>query len=143
MLYETLKKDRIQAMKDRKDVEKTLLGTLVGQIDNEASKSGLKTEPKSDAHVVAVVKKFLDDNTFTQQHEKNPQELIRLVTEAETLKSYLPQQLTTDELKAIIIDEFGCTVKAAPKGTVMKFLKDNHAGKYDGKAAAAVFDELQ
>lgn len=142
-LYETLKADRIQAMKDRNQIAKDLLGTLVGQIDLDASRSNLKYVPKSDLHAINLIKKFLDDNSFTQSVSKDEVELIRLRAEEVILNSYLPKQLSEAELEAILIEKFGCAIKAEPKGSVMKFLKENHAGNYDGKLAAAVFDRLQ
>lgn len=143
MLYDTLKADRIQAMKDRDQVKKDLLGTLVGQVDLDASKPGLKHEPKSDLHCIALIKKFLDDNRYTQSMVTDEAETARLKREAEVLNSYMPKQLTAEELRTVIVDEFGCPVRGGTlKGEVMKFLKANYGGNYDGKLAAQVHDEL-
>lgn len=142
MLYETLKSDRIQAMKDRKAVEKQILGTLVGQIELESSKPSLKVEPKSDLHCVGVIKKFLDDLTFTKEHTTDADDLARNAIEIKTLQSYMPTQLSEKELEAVIITTFGCALTKEKKGQVMGYLKQNHASNYDGKLAASVFDRL-
>lgn len=138
-LYEQIKKDRIQAMKDRNEIKKSELSTLFGEIDLQASKPGLKFEPKSDLHVVAVVKKFLDDNKMTQE---NGGDAAELAIRAAVLREYLPVQLTAAELSAIIIAEFGQPLQKKQKGEVLKFLKNGYPGQFDGLDAVTAFDDI-
>ena len=137
-LYETLKQDRIQAMKNRQTLERDLLSTLVGQIELESSKN-IKYVPKSDEHVIAVLKKFIDDCKFNIQ--QNDSKIDIYTQELSVLEKYLPSQLNEDQIQTIIRSTFD-NLEAKDKGRVMKFFKDNHSGLYDGKLVSSVFEKL-
>lgn len=65
--------------------------------------------------------------------------LLLIKKEIEILEYYLPKQLTDFELEEII----NSLIKdGSDKGAIMKYLKDNVAGQYDGKKAASIIDLL-
>ena len=126
MLYQQIKSARVAALKSGDKMTATTLVTLLGEL------SRLDSKEPSDAQVVGVVQKMLKGIEDIQKVRPSEE----LTQEAATLKAYLPQMLTEDELKSIIAEarSNGITVM----GELMKHLKDNYAGRYDGKVAAGL-----
>ena len=133
-LYITIKADALQARKQRDTATATSLTTLIGELETFAKNAGREL---TDADVTAFVQKTL----------KNVDEVLRLasqesssyltaVDERKLFEKYLPQQLTTDELKSLIDDYVEAGAKNV--GDVMKLLKANYNGQYDGAAASTI-----
>jgi len=130
-LIEKIKAEQLEARKSRDSVRASLLTTLLGEVGLVAKNAGHANA--TDEEVVAMVKKFIKNN------ESIPESARHAVHDAELaiLNSYLPQQLTADQ-----IQQFFAFMQPANKGAAMKLLKEHHAGQYDGKLAAQVFDSL-
>lgn len=135
-LLQKLQADQLNARKAKDSAKASLLTTLLGEIDTEAKRSG---KPTADQDVLATVRKFLkgvNENIVIAGERRDSTWLDTLEAERDTLNSYLPQQMTKEEIAIALVMEL------KDKGKMMKFLKDNFAGKYDGKLAAQVVDEL-
>lgn len=130
MLLQQIKVDQLAARITKDSIKTALLTTLIGDAEMVGKNASRAT---TDDEVVAVIKKFLKNNLEFQKHVTND----NLTTEQLILESYLPKQLTTDELIEIITNNFGDELKSK-KGAIMKFLKENYAGLYDGATAAKV-----
>lgn len=130
MLLKKIKADQLAARIAKNSIKTALLTTLIGDAEMVGKNASRDT---TDDEVVAVIKKFLKNNLEFQKHVTNDD----LTTEQKILESYLPKQLTTDELIEIITNNFGDELKSK-KGAIMKFLKENYAGLYDGSVAAKV-----
>lgn len=126
MLYQQIKTDRIAHLKSGDKAAATTLVTLLGEL------SRLDSKEPSDAQVVGVIQKMLKG--IEDMQKVRPSE--ELTQEAATLKAYLPQLLSEEELISIIAEarSNGITVM----GELMKHLKDHYAGRYDGKLAAGL-----
>jgi uncharacterized protein YqeY len=126
MLYNQIKSDRIAHLKSGDKAAATTLVTLLGEL------SRLDSKDPSDAQVVGVIQKMLKG--IEDMQKVRPSE--ELTQEAATLKAYLPQLLSEEELISIIAEarSNGITVM----GELMKHLKDHYAGRYDGKLAAGL-----
>ena len=136
-IFETIKADSIVHRKAKSEVV-GLYSTLIGEIQNEASrdKSGDKTI--TDVLVIKILKTF----------SKNLEETARIsgettvagvtaLHEKSIIDWYIPKQMTENDLR-IAINHSGFTnIK-----DIMSFLKTNHAGNYDGKIASAVAKEF-
>lgn len=140
MLFNQIKSERMQARKDRGNsamqIKASLLTTLLGEIETETKATGI-TEV-SDSLVMAKCKKFIKGLEEVEKNAKvgdvaHSEALIEL----QILESYLPKQLTEEELAAIIIE-----LDADNMGQVMKHLKENYSGQYDGKVASQVAKEI-
>lgn len=130
-LFEQILKDRQLARLAKDDLKSTVLTVLAGEVERLKGK-----EEITDTRVVAIVKKMLADNeqvllVTTQEH-------IRGVVkeEAEILTSYLPKQLTDQEIATIIASNDLNSIKE-----VMQFFKTNYAGQYDGKQVKEIFTQ--
>lgn len=152
LLIDRIRKEQIEARKDRKTVAATLLTTLLGEA-NVVAKNAQREKP-TDEEVQAVVKKFLKGNTETQEaihkvagvqevhnHAYLSADVVDKLTVAKEeqaiLESYLPKQLSEDELKTIIKGALLGGIEMGV-GPLMGFLKARHTGEYDGKLASSV-----
>lgn len=122
MTVEQIKKDRIQAMKDKDTVKKNLLSTLLGEIENSPSKG-------DESIVIPTIKSLIKRLKEVSKYEDNAVELA-------ILENYLPKQLTEDQIRAIFADN-----GLEGVGPRMKFLKENYTGQYDGAVASKLAKE--
>lgn len=136
-ILDKIKATRKQAMLDGSKAVKDTLTTLMGEIETDAKRSG---KPATDADVIAKIKKFIKgiDETLPlvgQDSEKG----LALIMEKEYLQAFLPQQLTEEELTAVI---YGYVANGADNiGAIMKELKGEYEGQFDGKAASGIARE--
>ena len=134
-----LRKAQMHDKIDR-NVEISLLTTLF----SEASIPGKAARREStDAEVIAVIKKFVKNNDecmMSAGDRRDSDWCDRLSIERDVLDLFLPKQLTADELKEIIGGFVAANGIAGPKGTglVMKMLKEQYEGLYDGKIASDI-----
>jgi len=128
MLVDQLKEDRMTAMKARDAIAKTILTTLLGELEGAAKRN---QSDITDDMVIRTCKKFIASNLEVIAFDGN--NVDQLLDENIILHRFIPKQLTEDELYVIIE-----SLKADNLGTVMKHLKANHDGTYDGKLAAGV-----
>lgn len=127
-LMEQIKTQQIAARKAG-DPKASLLTTLLGEAAMVGKNAGRET---TDAEVVAVVKKFIKnvDETIAALQARN-QLFADFAVEREVLEQFLPMQLS----EAALIEVAKCQENMP---AFMKHLKENFAGKYDGKLAATV-----
>ena len=115
------------AMKMRDAPARTLLTTLLGELETAAKRD---QSDITDDMVIRTCKKFIVGNLEVIKLGSN---VDQLEGENVILRGFVPKQLTEAELYAIIEG-----LEADNLGTVMKHLKANHDGTYDGKLAASV-----
>lgn len=120
-------------MKERDAIKKTLLTTLIGELESDFKRDGIET---SDELVMAKITKFTKAIKDTiplasEQVAKN------LNLEVDILANYMPKQLTTEELRDIIK-----SLNVSNMGQVMNHLKENYHNQYDGKQASLIAREL-
>ena len=96
MLKETINADYIAAFKTGDTVKKNLLSVVKGEIQTQEKNTGVTT--LSDENVVKILNKSvksLKETLSVSSDETTQRELV-------IIESYLPKQLTTDEIQAII-----------------------------------------
>lgn len=144
MLIENLKEDQLVARKNRDQIKATLLTTLIGEAEMVGKNSGNRAP--FDEEVVSVVKKFLKGvNETIVILNKSGHDSSQFEKEREILDSYLPKQLTFDQILTMIESAVldGTIIKDKSfKGSAMKWLKIHYSGQYDGRIAAEVLDRL-
>jgi uncharacterized protein YqeY len=141
MLIEQIKKDQVEARKTKSALAATLLTTVIGEATTVA-KNAQRVNP-TDEEVTAVIKKFLKGINDTQEalrkgNALDTAERMAVVNaEQEILERYLPQQMTEVQLQIIVN---AAILGGTPEnmGALMGYLKQNHAGQYDGKMANSV-----
>jgi len=144
MLEEKILNDYKEAMKARDTLKSSVLSFLRADMMNAAVSK--KKNALDDSEVTAVIKKQIKQRQdsieqFTkggriEMAEKEKKEL-------EILKTYLPPEMSVDEIKKII-EEVAVAVAASgmkDMGKVMKEVNAKIAGKADGKTVSDLVRE--
>jgi uncharacterized protein YqeY len=149
-LIEKIRADQLASRKaaikypETNKLQADLLTTLLGEAVMVGKNAG--SRETTDAEVVAIVKKFIKNIDDTLAHLNGGKtfpdfQLIGLKAERMVLENYLPRQLSEDDLIAIV----KAHVESQPLSTMpilQKYLKENHAGTYDGKLATTVINTV-
>lgn len=123
MLEQQILKDYQEAMKSRDTIKSTLLSCVRAEINNAAIKE--KKNKLDDNGIIAVIRKQIKQHQDSiEQFQKGGRtDLVdKEAKELEVLKSYLPPQLSGDEIKKIIEEAILATGATGLKdmGKVMK-----------------------
>lgn len=135
MLIQKIEKEKLEARKSRDTLKATLLSTLLGEVNQIGKRENRAT---TDVEAEVVIRKFIKDIDFMI----NNGGLVDLFIEKKILLSYLPPQLSQDELKEILIKHFYMFGNKPAMKDIMKFLKENFQDRYFGKDAETVAKEL-
>jgi len=127
MLIDQVKAARMTAMKARDAAARSILTTLLGELESIAKRDQAGV---SDDMVIRTCKKFIVGNLETI---KLGGDADKLEAENVILRGFIPKQLTSDELRAIIV-----AMNATNIGEIMQQLKAAHDGEYDGKMASSI-----
>ena len=105
-MLEQIKKDLISSMKEQDKFKTSVLRMLKSALQAEEIN---KKEELTDDEVLNIIKKQVKVRTASLEEYKsyNRMDLAKdLADEIEILKSYLPEELSTDELNKIIEEQF-------------------------------------
>ena len=129
MIIDEIKKDNVQAMKDKNALARAIYGVVMNKVllaQIEAKKDGKEL---ADSDVVQILQKTIKE--FNEEKENyfkagNQAEANNIETQRTLIEKYLPQMMSEDEIKAEIekLED-----KSIP--SVMKHFKANFAGKVD------------
>ncbi|MDH5719338.1 MAG: GatB/YqeY domain-containing protein [Spirochaetia bacterium] len=139
MLLEQLKKDSLNARKEKNTIKSNLLTTLISEAVMIGKNDGNR-EP-TEEEITAVIKKFIKSNKeATAALQKSGRDDSKEIEEEKILTSYLPKQLSESELESIIQEIISKLSEKSPKmmGQVMSELKNNYAGLFDGQTASQI-----
>lgn len=124
--------------RDTKDMKyqtcNLILATLIGEID---TKSKNVSRALTNEEIVALIKKFIkgiEESLVIRQNDT-------LVIQKELLENYLPQQLSETNLRSVILTIVAKQDKPNV-GLVMKTLKEEYCGMFDGAAANKIAKEI-
>jgi len=140
MLLQQIKEDSITARKERNTFAPFLV-TLYSECANVGKTKG--NRESTDEEVLSVVKKFkagIVEIISIYQNTTATEELYKAVMELELVEKYIPQQLTEEALRNIITTEI--ELGADNIGKIMKILKQEYSGKFDGNMAQKIIKEL-
>lgn len=146
-LSQRLHDDLTTAIRGRDEVASATLRMALTALTNEA-KSGSEERELTDADVITVLgreAKKRRESATAYDDANRPELAARERAELAVLEGYLPQQLSDEELTALVADAVAETGAESPKqmGLVMKVLTPRIAGRADGgRVAAAVRSAL-
>ncbi|MBQ8615522.1 MAG: GatB/YqeY domain-containing protein [Clostridia bacterium] len=129
MIIDEIKKDNVQAMKDKNTLARAIYGVVMNKVllaSIEAKKDGKEL---SDVDVVQILQKTIKELTEEKENyvkAGNMVEAENIEKQKEILTKYLPQMMSEDEIKNIIAS---LEDKSIP--SIMKHFKANYAGKVD------------
>lgn len=121
ILKSKINEDFMKAFKERNSEVKTLLGTIKGEIQTQEKNN--KVENLSDEEVIKILNKFaknLKENIRLANDEKDKVEL-------EIVESYLPKQLSSEEIQSKVESLVASGVKNL--GQIMKEFSNLPADK--------------
>lgn len=127
-LLARIRNDFTSAMKERDVFKKTVLGTLIGEVQR-------LDKGVTDDAIQGVIKKSIDGLNATLVSFDNEESKLELLI----LQSYMPKKLPNEDLCGIISSMKN---KGATLNIVMSYLKDNYKNMYDGAIAASIYKEL-
>jgi uncharacterized protein YqeY len=134
----TLKEALKSAMKAKDKISLDTIRSVLTEIQYEEMQKSVETLGATECLQVVQreVKKRLEAIQFEEQAGRAEQK-AKLQAEIAVLENFLPKQLSSDELEKIIVHLKESTPGLA-LNLVMKHLKDNYAGQYDGKSASEI-----
>ena len=144
MLEEKILNDYKDAMKARDTLKSSVLSFLRADIMNSAMAK--KKSTLDDTEVIAVIKKQIkqrQDSIEQFTKGERPEMAQKEKQESEILKTYLPPEMSADEIKKIIEEVASATAASGMKdmGKVMKEVNAKIAGKADSKLVSELVRE--
>jgi len=146
-IKDRLKTDLVAALKAHDDARKSTVRMALAAIANEevAGKSARELSEAEEQSVLAREVSKRKDSAEAYTAGNRPELAEKELSEAVILSDYLPQQLSEDEIAAIVgeeLDAATASLGAKPTirqmGLVMKAVTQRIAGRGDGKTAAAL-----
>jgi len=129
MIIDEIKKDNVQAMKDKNALARAIYGVVMNKVMLAGIEAKAKGQELADSDVVQILQKTIKELTEERENylkANNEVEANNIAIQKELLTKYLPQMLSEEEIKNIIA---GMDDKSIP--SVMKHFKANYAGKVD------------
>ena len=134
-LADSLQKDMIAAMKAKDKEKLSTVRMLKAAVANEKINAVHHLSPEEEIAVLSRELKQRKDSLEEFKNAGREDSVKQLEKEIEVVQSYLPKQLSEDEVKDIVqetINEVGATSKA-DFGKVMGAVMSKLKGKADGK----------
>ena len=140
MTYEELHAEMVAAMKAKDKVRLGVARLVLGELKNAASRGGAHeiTEEEVTAQIKRTLKQTNETLEMSEKAGNNAERTENLHEQVAVLESLLPQQVSGDELVALVektIAELGATSKK-DMGRVMGALTAVANGNFDKPAAA-------
>ena len=129
MIIDEIKKDNVQAMKDKNALARAIYGVVMNKVMLAGIEAKAKGQELADSDVVQILQKTIKELTEERENylkANNEVEANNIAIQKELLTKYLPQMLSEEEIENIIA---GMDDKSIP--SVMKYFKANYAGKVD------------
>lgn len=142
-MFEQMKKDNLNARKEKDTTTSNLLSVLIAEIEKGAKDDGNREVNNKDT--LAALKKFSKGaKESITALEKAGRDTSQVKQEIEILERYLPKQMSETELRKAIATIVEVLPEKSPKmmGKIMGELKAKYEGSYDGKMASQIAKEL-
>lgn len=141
MIKEDLMNDLKQAMKDKDNIKKNTVQMVRAKILNTEKDKGIELD--DNAVIDVIVKEVKDRKVAREEFVKGfRQDLIDQTDyEISVLEKYLPKQLTTDEIKDIVVGLYN-ELEDKSMGSLMKAAKCKIGAGSDGKTISGVVKEV-
>ena len=129
MLIDTLKKENLKALKEKDNNKRAILSVVINKYTTQGYEAKAKGLELTDDDLIKIISKTLKE---LEEEKEGYQELNKLdqVQNIEgqiaILKEYLPQMLSEEEIRTIII-----SLEDRSIPSVMKHFKTNYGSKCD------------
>ena len=141
-MEDIMKKKLQEEMKNAmKSKDKLALNTIRGVLSAIQYEEMRKSKDAlSDEEIISVIRSEIKKRVEALEYAEKDgrtETVEELKAEEAVLKNFLPEQMTEEELTAVV-QGYKAENPAINMGEVMKKLKESYAGKYDGKLASSV-----
>ena len=137
-MYELIKKERMIAMKEKRDVEKAFYSTFLGEIDTFCKKNGKEPSDSIVSDIAIKMSKNILSNI--ENCKKLGREYDNELIEYSIIEKFLPKMISKDELKVIISDIISSGNNNF--GSIIGMLKKEYDKSVDMKDASLIIKEL-
>jgi hypothetical protein len=120
-------KEKIVNYRAANKESRVLLGVLLGEFEKVEKGKDRNGVPISDAECVTIVKKLISSNIECGEFEEN-----------ETLKLFIPTQLTPEQVLAIVTETGPAAIAVH-----MRFFKEHYPGLYDSADVLVAAKSIQ
>lgn len=140
MLIDELKKANIEAMRARDGDARAALSVVLTKYKLQEVEARSAGKEIGDAECLSIIQKVIKELGDEKQGyiQVNNQERVASITKQEdTLKGYLPKQLSEEEIRAEI-----AKLEDKTMPSIMKHFKSNFAGKVDMSLVSSIARNL-
>ncbi len=140
MLIDQIKQENLTALKEKNNVKRAILSVIINKymlVTIEAKGSSKHVGDEDLIKIMQKTIKELEEEAENYKHIGNLVEYENIVYQQEVIKKYLPELLSKEEIKNIILP---LEDKSIP--SVMKHFKTNYGGKCDMKIVLEVLKNL-
>ena len=144
MIKEKLTEDMKSAMKSGDKLRLSVVRMLISELKNEKIAKGAELDEASERKVLSSYAKKRKEAMDAARVGGREEIAQREQAELDITMSYLPKQLSDDELRAVVkkhVDASGASGKDA-FGVVMKQVMADVGGQADGKMSSSLVREL-
>lgn len=141
MIKDQIKKANIEAMKNKDQNARALYSVVLNKIMLEEVKRRGTANEMTDGDILNVLQKVmkeLEEEKAGFIKASNIERSEKIAAQQELLKAFLPQMMTEDEIKNIVLGLDDQSI-----GSVMKYFKQNFNGKCDMGLVKKVIDGLK
>ncbi len=129
MLFDDLKKAKMQAFKDKNQDARSVLEAVISRSMLQSVELKALGKELSDDDVLTNIQKVvkeLEEERVSFKAAGREENVVSLTNQIDYISKFLPSQLSEDEIKQII-----STLEDKSIGNVMKHFKTNYQGKCD------------
>ena len=143
-LIDTIKADMYTAMKSGEKKTAGTLRTLLAKLKDQQINMGKKLSDQEELNVVKTLGKQHQESIKIYEKANRPDLAEQEKIELSILESYLPQMMTKDEIRSLVISVIKETGSLGMEdiGKVMPVVMQRGAGSVDGKTANMILREL-
>jgi len=140
MIIDEIKSANIQAMKDKDQRARGIYSVLMNKhllAQVESRTNGKEVEDADMVRIIQKTIKELEEERDNYARVNNTEEVENIEYQKSLIEKYLPQMLSVEEIKAIIM-----TLEDKTVPSVMRHFKTNYNGKCDMKMVSTVLKEM-
>ncbi len=140
MIIEEIKNANVQAMKDKDQRARAIYSVIMNKHLMSSVEARTTGKELDDADMIRIIQKTikeLEEEADNYKKVGNIEEFENIEYQKHLLEKYLPQMLSENEIKTIIM---GLEDKTVP--SVMRYFKTNYNGKCDMKSVSDVLKSL-
>ena len=141
---DTIKEDMYTAMKSGEKKTARTLRTLLAKLKDQQINTGKELSNQEGLNVIKILVKQCQESFEMYEKANRPDLEKQEKIELSILESYLPQMMTEDETRSLVvsvIEETG-SIGMGDIGKVMPVIMQRGAGSVDGKTANMILREL-